>query len=359
MPPTQTQVGAAPSAAGAWQLLQLHRPELALRMAEQLLARDPADVRALSLRAEALRQLGRLVEALATAKETISQAPQSAVLFYRLAVILGQSGELREAELAVREAIRIDPTAAAYYGFLAELTYLLARPDEAITIASTGLTCNAHHVDCLLWRAVAYERCNQRVAADADFNLALRLAPTSALLHQHWGKMLLQRSDAAGAARHLAEALRLNPNAYATLLPPLRQALRWQYWPNWMVRRHQQLRYEWQQQHVLTNRGGNTVLLLPYFLLISWWKTRRDIAFQQRLPSESWRSKSRYVLAASAVMSGVLLLLGLTIPLIQYITAPLDNVPVGEGVVMGMIAALAPLLWAARQQRANHLYKND
>jgi len=268
------------SAQAAWQLVQLHRPTLALEMADRLLARNPSDIPALAVRTEALRLLNRLPEALIAAKEAVAQAPQSSVVFHRVAVILGQSGKLREAESAVREAIRLNPNDATYYGFLAQLNYLLARPDEAIANASAGLACNARNTNCLLWRAIAYERRSQPAAADADFRLALRLLPTSALLHQHRGNALLERAKPAGAAQHLAEALRLNPAAASALLPPLRRATRWQYWPLWMVRRHQRLRHEWQQQHTLWWADTGTALLLPFFLLLSWWHTRHEPLFQ-------------------------------------------------------------------------------
>ena len=343
------------SAEAAWQLLRLHRPALALELADRLLAQNPSSIRALAVRTEALVLLRRLPEAIAAAQEMVAQAPQSNVAFHRLARVLGQSGELWEAELAVREAIRLDPTAAAYYGFLAELTCLLARPDEAIAIASTGLTCNARNADCLLWRAIAYEHCGQPAAADADFRLALRLVPTSALLHQRRGNMLLERAEPEGAAQHLAEALRLNPAAAPTILPPLRRAKRWQHWPPWMVHRHWQLRREWQHHYTLTTKGGNTALLLPYFLLISWWKTRYDAAFQQRLPKTPLRALGWNILAVALPVGLALLFLTLVVPVIHYVVASLSDTSLATGMMMGLIASLASIHYAAKRQKSKPL----
>lgn len=346
------------SAEAARQLLQLRRPALALEMADRLLAQNPTNTHALLVRSDALRQLERLPEAIVAAQEAVAQAPQSGVAFHQLARALGQNGKLWEAELAVREAIRLDPTNASYYGFLAQLAYLLVRPDEAIANASAGLACNARHADCLLWRAVAYERCSQPAAADADFRLALRLAPASSLLHRHRGTTLLKRAEPMQAAQHLAEALRLDPTESATVIPLLRQACREQHWPGWMVRRRQQLRHEWQHQYTLTTRGGNTALLLPYFSLVSWWKTRHDAAFQERLPGTSLRARGWNILAVALPFGLALLLLILVVPAIRYTIGSLNQTSLLEGWGIGLVAALAPLYQAIKQRKGKPLHPN-
>jgi len=268
------------SAQAAWQLLQLHRPALALELADRLLARNPFNIQALGVRTEALGALQRLPEAISTARHAVAIAPQNAYTHAALAWVYGRQGNLWAAVDTIQEALRLNPVNADYYALLAQLQYLLRRPDETVTSANSGLAINARHPDCLLWRALAEEQLNEPTAADLHFQQLLRLAPNNASAHAHRGKQLLRRSELVQAAAHLAAALRLAPTRSAELVPLLRQAHREQHWPDWMVRRRQQLRQEWQKQGVLSYRGGGTLLLIPLFAARSWWHTRHEPLFQ-------------------------------------------------------------------------------
>lgn len=277
---TPSALAATANAAGAWQLLRLHRPELALRMAEQLLAANPAALPALLARAEALRQLGRLPEAAEAAREALGTAPQSDAAFFALARILGQQGELRQAHAHVVEALSLDPLNADYHAFQAQLLYLLGRQKPAIASADAGLRLNGNHPDCLLWRAMAQEQLDQPDQADADFRRVLRLAPNSALAHTQRGKQLLWRCEPAMAAVHLAEALRLSPTQSPALIPLLRQARREQHWPAWLRRHQRQLRQE-RKLGIIRDLPSRVVsLALPWHRLRSWWLTRHDPLFR-------------------------------------------------------------------------------
>jgi tetratricopeptide (TPR) repeat protein len=268
-----------------WQLLNLNRPALALEQAELLLAQNPASVQALWGRTEALRQLGRLPEALTAARQAVAQAPQSATLFSALARVHGQQGQLWPAVDAIQESLRLNPMNANSYALLAELQFLLRRPDETVTSAESGLFVNARHTDCLLWRALAQEQLSQPAAADHDFQQLLHLAPNSSQVHAQRGKQLLCRCELQAAASHLAEALRLAPTRSAELVPLLRRAQREQHWPVWLVRRRQQLR---QGQRVLSSRDWAVLLLLPFFWVRSWWRTRHHPLFQ-RSRAQVWQ----------------------------------------------------------------------
>ena len=268
------------SAQAAWQLVQLNRPALALELADRLLARNPFNIQALGVRTEALGALQRLPEAISTARHAVAIAPQNAYTHAALAWVYGRQGNLWAAVDTIQEALRLNPVNADYYALLAQLQYLLRRPDETVTSANSGLAINARHPDCLLWRALAEEQLNEPTAADLHFQQLLRLAPNNASAHAHRGKQLLRRSEPVQAAAHLAAALRLAPTRSAELVPLLRQAHREQHWPDWMVRRRQQLRQEWQEQGVLSYRGGGTLLLIPLFAARSWWHTRHEPLFQ-------------------------------------------------------------------------------
>lgn len=268
------------SAEAAWQLLQLHRPALALELADRLLAHNPFNIQALGVRTEALGVLHRLPEAISTARQAVAIAPQNAYTHAALAWVYGQQGNLWAAVDTIQEALRLNPISAEYYALLAQLQYLLRRPDETVGSANRGLAINARHPDCLLWRALAEEQLNEPTAADLHFQQLFRLAPNNASAHAHRGKQLLRRCEPAQAATHLAAALQLAPARSAELVPLLRQARREQHWPTWMVRRRQQLRQEWQARGWLIERGAGTLLLLPFFAAYGWWHTRHDPLFQ-------------------------------------------------------------------------------
>lgn len=270
------------SAEAARQLLQLRRPALALELADRLLAQNPVNIHGLAVRTEALALLNRLPEAVGTARQAVAIAPQSAHPHAALAWVYGRQGQLWAAVDTLREALRLNPYNADYYALLAQLQYLLRRPDETVASANSGLAINARQLDCLLWRALAEEQLNEPAAADSHFQQLLRLAPNSAPAHAHRGKQLLRRGELAQAATHLAAALQLAPtrSAEAELVPLLRQTRREQHWPDWMVRRRQQLRQDWQARGWLIERGAGTLLLIPFFAAYGWWHTRHDPLFQ-------------------------------------------------------------------------------
>ena len=268
-----------------WQLLRLHRPALAFTLAEQLLARNPTALEPQLARVEALRQLQRLPEAAAAAKAAIGTSPQSARAFAAYAQVAGQQGRLVRAEQLITEALRLDPMAAGYYGLAAQLRLLQRRAAEAVACAAAGLRLDAHHADCLLWRALAQEQLDQPAAADADFGRVLRALPASPMVHEWRGRQLLQRYEPHPAAAHLAEALRLSPGR-REVIPPLQEARRQQLWPAWLLRLHQKRRHDWRNGNPFSWRGPAAGLLTPYFQLRSWWHTRRDPFFRERIPGQ-------------------------------------------------------------------------
>jgi tetratricopeptide (TPR) repeat protein len=269
-----------------WQLLKLQRPDQALELAERLLALDPQALEPQLARAEALRLLDRLPEALAEARAIIAQAPYLPQGFLVVAQVLGQQGVLLEAEQAIAEALRLAPLEATYYGFLAQLQYVGARPAEVRYTASTGLSLDPTDTQCLLWRALAHEQLHCPEAADADFQSLFALAPTNRVAHTHRGRMLLWRCDAAAAATHLATALALAPTQSAQLVPLLRRAQREQYWPGWLQRAVGQVRQVRGLGLATRAQGLVATVVLPWYRLRSWWLTRHDPLFQHQLPAQ-------------------------------------------------------------------------
>ncbi|MDO7853259.1 hypothetical protein [Hymenobacter convexus] len=290
-----------PDISQIWQLLQVHRPALALTLAEQLLAHAPMALPPQLARIEALRQLQRLPEAAEAAKAAIGSAPESASAFAAYARVVGQQGQLAKAEMLITQAIQLNPVSAEYYGFAAQLLLLQQRTQEAVACAAAGLRLDAGHADCLLWRALAQERLDQPGAADEDFARVLRAAPASALVHAQRGLQLLERYEPRQAAAHLAEALRLDPTR-REVIPALQNARRQQLWPAWLLQLQQKRRLDWSNGFPFSWRGPAAGLLTPYFQLRSRWHTRHDPFFRERIPGQRAAVLRRWLVIGGLVL---------------------------------------------------------
>jgi tetratricopeptide (TPR) repeat protein len=288
------------TAAHAWQLLRLLRPELALEVADALVAQQPLALSPHLIRTEALRQMGRLPEAAVAAKTAITLAPQSATAFLAFAQVRGQQGELDRAEKLIKEALRLDPTNADYYSFLAQLQYLQQQLSEAIATAAAGLRTSAQHAECLLWRALALEASEQSEAANADLAQALRLAPDNPLIQEWQGYLLLKRYEPHTAGQHLAEALRLAPHSTRALLL-LRQARQQQLWPCWLLHQHQRLRHDWRDGRPFSWRTLVVGPCTPFYAGRSWYLTRHQALFQQKIPGQRRALLRRWATIAATV----------------------------------------------------------
>lgn len=290
----------APSATGVWQLLELRRPELALAMAEHLLAADPAALSPQLARLEALLQLSELSQAEEATRLLIAQAPQLPAAFYALARATGQQGKLKAAEAAIGEALRLDPYEAAYHAYLAQLCYLQGQPQAAGAAAEAGLFLNAQHPDCLLWLALAQEQLHHSTAADSVFEELFYLEPNSALAHTRRGKQLIWRCEPVAAALHLTEALRLAPTHSSELVPLLRRAVREQQWPSWLRHHQRRARLSTGLGIVAGLHGLLAGAVMPWYRLRSWWLTRHDPVFKYKLPARR-NPATRYLIGYVAV----------------------------------------------------------
>lgn len=276
---------AVPELERIWLLLEHRRYGLAEDAARHRLAADPADWRACVVLAHALRCAGRLAEARSAAMAAVGLAPESAATHFVLAQVCSQQGLFEQAHKAAIEALRISPHQAEYHGFRAQLFYLSNSCRAAISCANEGLQLDARNADCLLWRAMAQERLEKTDAADEDFDRVLRAAPTSTVVHEWRGKLLLQRHEPHQAALHLMEALRLAPDN-GKLLVPLRQARQQQLWPAWLLLLHRKRQHDWTTGLPFSWWGPLVSILTPSVQLRSWWLTRHDPVFQDRIPGQ-------------------------------------------------------------------------
>src|SRR6266496_976982 len=116
----------------ATQILLLGRRfEDAKARATTLLTKDPRDVDALILRANALASLKDPAGAIAEIEEALKVQPNESRTFVNLGAVRMGSGEATEAEAAFRKAISLDPSSVNAHLAFANFLWSAARPAEA------------------------------------------------------------------------------------------------------------------------------------------------------------------------------------------------------------------------------------
>jgi Flp pilus assembly protein TadD len=157
--------------------LEAGYPQMALSVADHILARDPRNVPALVARGDALLNSGRPDEAATAYQQALAVKPADAAANGGLARIM----------------IRRDPHAAERL----LRTALASRPDDAVLLANLG---------------VALDLQDRHVEAQTAYRQSLRVAPNSTATKTNLGLSLALSGDRAGAQRVLAP-LAADPSA--------------------------------------------------------------------------------------------------------------------------------------------------
>lgn len=139
-------------------------PQMALNVANAILARNPRSVTALTARADALYALHRRDEAAADDRKALAIDPEDPAANAGLGRILLQS-DPHAAERLLRVALR-------------------RRPDDPVVLANLG---------------VALDLQQRHVEAQAEYRRALQIAPSSAATKTNLGLSLALSGDEAGA----------------------------------------------------------------------------------------------------------------------------------------------------------------
>jgi Tfp pilus assembly protein PilF len=192
-------------------LLQVERPNEALRELTSALAEDPEDVDAHALMALGYAQLERFEDATRSARQAVSLAPDAAFVHYVLGTILCDRDRDKEALVSAREAIRLDPDDADHHGLEASCLAGLARWKEMLASAERGLALEPAHVRCLNLRATALRQLGRADEAATVLESALAERPDDPDTHATYGYASLQRGEYRTATLHFREALRLEP----------------------------------------------------------------------------------------------------------------------------------------------------
>lgn len=194
-------------------LLQVQRPEEAVRELTQLLAEDPESAGGQALFAIALGTTERWEEALGAARQAVALAPDWAHGHYVLGLILLDVGRPKPALASAREARRLTPEDPDVHALVAKCFVELERWKEVLHAARRGLELDPEHVDCLNLRATALRVLGRTDAALGTLDKALAAAPEDPDTHVSYGFARLQEGDAHAALEHFREALRLEPTS--------------------------------------------------------------------------------------------------------------------------------------------------
>jgi tetratricopeptide (TPR) repeat protein len=188
-------------------LLDLHRPQEALRAIAAELARDPNNVSALSLAARAELDLGEPQRARKFASRAAAAQPHAEYPLRLLALSLHALGRFSDSCEAAKSAVANAPNLWQTHYTLAYLSAgvpgksSVAREAARRAVELAPLEAETHAV----MGQVALEEGDQATAESA-LREALRLNPNLAMARNDLGRLALLRKDHFGAAGHFAHA---------------------------------------------------------------------------------------------------------------------------------------------------------
>jgi putative PEP-CTERM system TPR-repeat lipoprotein len=122
------------------------RFEDAKARATTLLTRNPKDIDALLLRADALAVLKDPTAAIAEIEEALKVQPNESRTFVNLGAIRMGSGDAKEAETAFRKAITLEPSSIDAHLAFANFLWSAGRPNEAEQELQQALTLDSRHL---------------------------------------------------------------------------------------------------------------------------------------------------------------------------------------------------------------------
>jgi tetratricopeptide (TPR) repeat protein len=165
-------------------LLLSRRFEDAKARVATLLAKNPKDVEALLLHANALAALRDPAGAITEIEEALTVDPNSSKAFVNLGAVRMQSGEAKEAEAAFRKAIELDPALVnarlAYANFL----WAAERPTEAEAVIKEALAKDPRHLLANRMLAVLYVTTRRTKEAEQPLKVVADVSKTSAAVFQ-------------------------------------------------------------------------------------------------------------------------------------------------------------------------------
>ena len=202
--------------------LQLHRTERfdeAIAMADEIMRRNPENVRALSIRGQALLAQKRYREAVVAFGEVVARTPTSAVNRWDLGSSLAGAGETAKAEAEWRKAIELEPHLAEPYTSLLAAYRGRGETAKAVAVAKGAAGSGAENAELCFEIGLTYEISGDDSTAEHWLESAVRLRPGYAQALSHLGRIAQEHGhiDQALARYRAALALERDPHERARL----------------------------------------------------------------------------------------------------------------------------------------------
>lgn len=160
-----------------------------------------------------LRQCARRI------REATERLPGVAFTYFHLASI---DLWLREPEAALRandEVLKLEPPSPENQVQRAYILYALGRSDEAVSALRRSITAYPYYYESYSVLAHVWEELGRTATGVAYFRSALKSLPSTRIIHELLGQLLLEAKDKKGAERQWRAAVALTPDSENALVP--------------------------------------------------------------------------------------------------------------------------------------------
>lgn len=178
-----------------------------------LLEKNPQDVDAMLLHANALAALKDPAGALAEIEEAIAVKPDESRTFVNLGAVQMQAGAAKEAEAAFRQAIALDPKSIEAHLALGNFLWSSGRPEEAEAAIEQALAVDPRHLLANRMLGVLYVATSRMAEAERPLKVVAEAAKTPAATLQLADYYISAQRQAE--ARNLLEELSKQPAGFA------------------------------------------------------------------------------------------------------------------------------------------------
>ncbi|MCC7009082.1 MAG: tetratricopeptide repeat protein [Acidobacteria bacterium] len=189
------------------------RPAQAMRLLDEVLAKQPTNANALALKTHVLLGNRRRVEALQTAEAAVKADPKSEAAQFAHAAAARAMGQREDAKNAYLEAVKLNPRSAEALIELAQLHLDQNLVDTALQYADQAVRVSPDLVEAKLMRVrVMANSSALHEEAAREVALLLTRYPKSPEVKYEAGLAALSRGDTAAAYRYFEHARQLAPD---------------------------------------------------------------------------------------------------------------------------------------------------
>lgn len=193
------------------------RPTEANEALDRAEAVQPSYADPSAVRADWLRQDGRLDEARRQLKESLRRAPGRSHIWRTLGLVEDARGDKMEAQRAFQTALRLGDANADVRQRLAQLLAASGKADDASRVTALGSQGKSESAMTQVAIGLAEMQRNRLGPAEDALRKAIVLAPNLAIAWSGLGSVLLRSGRAAEAEKAYDQALKLSPDIAETL----------------------------------------------------------------------------------------------------------------------------------------------